>query len=241
MPVCRPNRGPNIVGYSGKNADANLNWYASEFTSVGASTIDINLIQLDDNGAGMVAWGDAMQIVGPLGSAKEIYLYWDASMHPSGEATQNYWGDGEFNPVAVSFDKGEGVAIDNPNSYEYKVMNSGEVISGNIRFAAGENLNWSGNPFSAPININAIQLDDNDAGMVAWGDAMQIVGPLGSAKEIYLYWDASMHPSGEATQNYWGDGEFNPVNVTLQPGDGFAIDNPNAYTYDIIIECPYSL
>ena len=77
--------------------------------------------------------------------------------------------------------------------------------------------------------------------MVAWGDAMQIVGPLGSAKEIYLYWDASMHPSGEATQNYWGDGEFNPVNVTLQPGDGFAIDNPNAYTYDIIIECPYSL
>ena len=229
----------NIVGYNNTAARADLNWYAPQFLTVGANTIDINSIQLDDDGAGMVGWGDLMQIVGPLGSAEASYAYWDASMDPNGEATSAYWGDGEGTPVSVSFSAGDGVGVDNPNGYTYSLCNAGQVPEGEVSFPARKDLNWSGNPFPAPININAVQLDDDGAGMVGWGDLMQIVGPLGSAEASYAYWDASMDPNGEATSAYWGDGTGTPVNVTLQPGAGFAIDNPNAYTYTIKIACPY--
>ena len=192
-----------------------------------------------------VGWGDVMQLAGPLGSPIANYLYYDKSLHPSGEASENYWGDAELNPVNVSFDKGDGVALDNMNALTFKIVNSGEVAKGDIRFAATENLNWIGNPFPCAININAIQLDDGflgtDAQTVGWGDVMQFAGPLGSPIANYLYYDKSLHPSGEATENYWGDAELNPVDITLQPGDGFAIDNMNSLMFDIIITPPYSL
>ena len=111
----------NIVGYNNTEARANLNWYAPTFLTVGANTTDINAIKLDDSGAGMVGWGDVMQIVGPLGNPEAMYCYWDASMDPNGEATAAYWGDGEGNPVNVTLQPGAGFAIDNPNAYEYNI------------------------------------------------------------------------------------------------------------------------
>ena len=86
-------------------------------------------------------------------------------------------------------------------------------------------------------DINDIQLNDDGAGMVGWGDSMQIVGPLGNASEMYSYYDKSLHPSGTATKNYWGDDNMDPVTVTLQPGAGFAIDNANGLTFDVVIKC----
>ena len=229
----------NLVGYTGKDAKADLNWYAPQFTDVGSTTTDINAIQLTDT-EGNVGWGDVLQIAGPLGPATAVYMYYDKSMHPSGEGTQNYWGDDVCNPVNVSFDKADGFAFDNPNAYEYEIVNSGEVIAGDVSFEAEQNLNWFGNPFPVAININAIQLTDTE-GMVGWGDVLQVAGPLGPATAVYMYYDKSMHPSGEGTQNYWGDDVCNPVDVTFNPGDAFAIDNPNGYVFDINIKCPYSL
>ena len=217
------------------------------FLTVGANTIDINAIQLDDGTpAGempSVGWGDSMQIVGPLGSASEMYYYYDKSMNPAGEEAGNFWGDIELNPVAVSFDSGDGIAIDNMNGLTFDIRTSGQVPSGKITVPARADLNWLGNPFPAAININAIQLNDGTAvgemPSVGWGDSMQIVGPLGSASEMYYYYDKSMNPAGEEAGNFWGDIELNPVNVTLQPGAGFAIDNMNGLTFDIEIACPY--
>ena len=89
-------------------------------------------------------------------------------------------------------------------------------------------------------DINAVQLDDAGAGMVGWGDAMQIVGPLGSASQMYFFWsDPSMDMAGKATGPFWSDENGESVDVTLAPGAGFAIDNPNAYEYTIKIACPY--
>ncbi|MBP3406409.1 MAG: hypothetical protein J6N18_09920 [Kiritimatiellae bacterium] len=229
----------NVVGYNNTAAGANFNWYAPTFSSVGANTIDINTIQLDDGGIGAVGWGDTMQVVGPLGNASVIYLYYDKSMNPAGEEAGNYWGDAELQPVSVSFDHGDSIAIDNANGLTFDIVNSGEVSTNDVSFAAGANFNWSGNPFPAPININAVQLDDGGIGTVGWGDTMQIVGPLGNASVIYLYYDKSMNPAGEEAGNFWGDAELQPVNVTLQPGSGFAIDNANGLTFDIKIACPY--
>ena len=229
----------NVVGYYNTAARENFNWYAPMFLTAGANTTDINAIQLDDGGAMSVGWGDVMQIVGPLGNAETAYAYWDPMMDPNAEATTYYWGDEGCNPVEVSFDAGAGIAIDNPNANEYKIRTAGEVPTAKVSFAARENFNWSGNPFAAPININAVQLNDNGAGMVGWGDVMQIVGPLGNAETAYAYWDPMMDPNAEATTYYWGDEACTPVNVELDPGAGFAIDNPNGFEYNIEIACPY--
>ena len=109
--------------------------------------------------------------------------------------------------------------------------------------AAGANLNWYAPQFftvgANTTDINDIKLDDGGTGTVGWGDSMQIVGPLGNASEIYFYLDPSMDPTKTATACYWGDDAGNAVDVTLKPGDGFAIDNANGLTFDIKIACPY--
>lgn len=225
----------------GKDAEANLNWYTPQFLGVGQTTTDINAIKLDDGGAGMVGWGDVLQIADPLGSPAATYLYWDASMDPEQKATSYYWGDDGANPVEVSFDKSAGFAFDNANAMEFKIVDSGEVIAEDVRFAADVNLNWFGNPFATPININAISLDDGSAGTVGWGDVLQIADPFGSPAATYLYWDPSMDPEQKATNYFWGDDGANPVDVTFQPGEAFAIDNANGMEFDIVIKCPYSL
>ena len=227
------------MGYNNTAARADLNWYAPQFLTVGANTIDINSITLNDE-LGMVGWGDSMQVVGPLGSAETTYAFWsDPSMDLSGKATGPFWSDADGNSVAVSFDTGDGIAIDNMNGYTFNIQNAGQVPSGKVTVAARADLNWLGNPFPAPISINAIQLKD-ELGMVGWGDSMQIVGPLGSAETTYAFWsDPSMDLSGKATGPFWSDADGNSVEVTLQPGAGFAIDNMNGYIFDIEIACPY--
>ena len=121
MSVCRPHPPSSIVGYNNTAARANLNWYAPQFLTVGANTTDINAIQLDDDGAGTVGWGDTMQIVGPLGSASVIYYYYDKSMNPAGEEAGNFWGDEGLTPVDVSLQPGAGFAIDNPNDLTFNI------------------------------------------------------------------------------------------------------------------------
>ncbi len=237
----------NIVGYNNTDARANFNWYAPMFVTAGANTTDINAIQLDDGTPvgemPTVGWGDTMQIVGPLGSAETIYFYFDKSMNPAGEEAGNFWGDEMGTPVAVSFDSGDGIAIDNMNGLEFKIRTAGEVPTAKVSIPARANFNWTGNPFPAAININAIQLNDGtptgEMPTVGWGDTMQIVGPLGSAETIYFYFDKSMNPAGEEAGNFWGDEMGTPVNVTIEPGAGFAIDNMNSLTFNIEIACPY--
>ena len=226
-----------VVGYNNTAARGNLNWYAPCFRSIGFNTTDINDIQLSDNGAGMVGWGDTMQIVGPLGNPSEVYSYWDKSMNPAGESAGNFWANDMVESVDVTFDEGDGVAIDNSNEYEFNIVGAGEVSTNLVTFAARENLNWSGNPFPITITINSVQLDDSGAGMVGWGDTMQIVGPLGNPSEVYSYWDKSMNPNGEEAGNFWANDMVEPVDVQLAPGAGFAIDNSNGYTFNINIKC----
>ena len=185
----------------------------------------------------MVGWGDSMQIVGPLGNASESYAYWDKTMNPAGEDAGNFWGDVAGTPVNVVFDAGDGIAIDNMNALTFNIVGAGEVSTNDVVFAARADLNWSGNPFPMSISINAIQLDDGGAGMVGWGDSMQIVGPLGNASESYAYWDKTMNPAGEDAGNFWGDVTGVPVSVNLAAGAGFAIDNMNGLTFDIKISC----
>ena len=112
---------PSVVGYNNTAARGNLNWYAPCFRSIGFNTTDINDIQLSDNGAGMVGWGDSMQIVGPLGNPSEMYFYYDKSVNPNGESAGNFWGDDMGMPVDVQLAPGAGFAIDNMNGLTFNI------------------------------------------------------------------------------------------------------------------------
>jgi hypothetical protein len=116
-------------------------------------------------------------------------------------------------------------------------------IVGYNNTAARAGLNWYAPQFltvgANTTDINAIQLDDGGAMSVGWGDNMQIVGPLGNPETTYLYLDPSLDPTATATTYFWADENYSAVDVTLQPGAGFAIDNPSELTFNIEIACPY--
>jgi len=115
----------NVVGYNNTAARADLNWYAPVFRSIGYNTTDINDIQLNDGTPvgemPTVGWGDSMQIVGPLGNASEMYLYYDKSMNPAGESAGNFWGNDMGEPVDVTLQPGAGFAIDNMNGLTFNI------------------------------------------------------------------------------------------------------------------------
>ena len=115
----------NLVGYNGKASQAQMNWYVPHFLSVGQTTSDIQLIQLDDGGAGMVGWGDSMQIVGPGGNPIGGYFYWDKSMAPEEYQEQItnpcYWANEDMSPADKVFEPGEGFALDNGSELEFNV------------------------------------------------------------------------------------------------------------------------
>lgn len=190
----------------------------------------------------MIGYGDSMQVVGPLGNAKEMYSYFIGAMGAAyGVTSDFYWANEDLSPAEVSFDRADGIAIDNGNSFDFNLVNAGEVIASDITVAAQPNLNWLGNPFSADISIQDVKLTD-ELGMVGYGDSMQIVGPLGNAKEMYSYFIGAMGAAyGVTTDFYWANEDLSPADKTLKPGDGFAIDNGNSFVFDITIKCPYSL
>ena len=225
----------NTVGFASPNAAANLNFYVPQFFDVGYNTTSIQSIQLDDGGTGVVGMGDSMQIVGPFGNPAAAYAYFNFAYFGG---TGFYWTDESFLPVEVSFDQGDGFAIDNASSFAFAVRTSGEVPTSAMSFAAASNLNWTGNPFPQSISIQDVQLDDGGAGVVGMGDSMQIVGPFGNPAAAYAYFNFAYFGG---TGFYWTDESFQPVEVAFAPGQGFAIDNASGFTFDIKIACPYTL
>lgn len=190
----------------------------------------------------MVGYGDTMQIAGPLGSPQGSYFYWGSYMDPTKTVAKDfYWANQDLTPADISFDKADGIGIDNAALLEFDIANAGEVISGDLTFGATANLNWLGNPFSAAISIQNIELKD-ELGMVGYGDTMQIAGPLGSPQGNYFYWGSYMDPTKTVTKDfYWANQDLTPADKIFEPGEGFEIDNAALMEFDITIKCPYSL
>ena len=240
------------MGYDNVANRKGFNFYVPQFTGTGVNTVDINSIVLNDGakpGEGNVGFGDIMQIVGPGGNSTASYLFYEKGFDETQTVTTDfYWGDDNGVPVKVSFGQGDGVNITNPEAYDYTIQNAGQVIAGEggkVSLSARKGFNYTGNPFAAPININAIVLNDGakpGEGNVGFGDIMQIVGPGGNSTASYLFYEKGFDETETVTTDfYWGDDNGVPVNVTLNPGDGINVTNPEGYTYDIEIACPYSL
>ena len=234
---------PFNVGYQNGTSIQDNNFIAPAFMTVGCNTVDIQDIKLDDGGAGAVGWGAEMFQIWegtPTVVAGSEFQYWDASMDPAGEAETFYWGDGEFNKVSYSFVAGQGIVIN--CAADYTISTSGQVKNDNFVFPTVQDNNFAGNPFGAPIDIQAISIDDGGAGAVGWGAEMFQIWegtPTVKAGSEFQYWDASMDPAGEAETFYWGDGDFNKVTYAIPAGQGFVINCSAGYT--VTVKCPYSL
>ena len=117
-------------------------------------------------------------------------------------------------------------------------VESANTVGYHAMATAVENYNYAAAQFFSvgytTTDINTITLDDGSAGTVGWGDSMVISGPLGNPAANYLYYDATLNPAGEEAGSFWGDEMMEPVTVSFDAAEGFAIDNSNGLEFSIV-------
>ena len=235
----------NVVGYSTSSTGEQNNFLSIPFATVGGNTADIQSIKIDDGGAGTVGWGAenfAIWEGAPTVTAGTSFQYIDASMDPSGKATEAYWGDpATFEKASFSVAAGQGIVIE--CAADLTITTAGQVGSDAVPFTTIEQNNFTGNPFPATIDIQAIKISDGGAGTVGWGAenfAIWEGAPTVVGGSSFQYIDASMDPSGKATEAYWGDpATFEKATYPIAAGQGFVIECAAGLT--ITINPPYSL
>ena len=217
----------NIVGYTTGASGAQNNFVTIPFAQVGYNTSDIQQIKIGDNGAGTIGWGGETFDVwagAPTVVDGSSFIYYDASMDPGGVATDYYWGDDVGNKASFSVAAGQGVVLGLTEGLT--VTYAGEIAVSNVNFTAIQGNNFAGNNFAMPIDIQAIKVSDDGAGMIGWGgETFDIWEGAPTVKEgsSYIYYDASMDPDGVATDYYWGDDEGNMVKYAIPAGQGFVL------------------
>ena len=233
----------NVVGYTTANSvDAN-NFVAIPFAQVGYNTSDIQQIKISDGGAGMIGWGgETFDIWEGLPTVVEgsSFLYTDPSMDMSGEATDYFWADFDGNPANYSIAPGQGVVLGLSDGLS--VTYAGDVAKGNVEFTAIDGNNFVGNGFAASIDIQAIKISDDGAGLIGWGgETFDIWEGLPTVVEgsSFLYTDPSMDMSGEATDYFWADFDGNPATYEIPAGKGFVLGLSEGLS--VTIDAPYSL
>ena len=236
-------RRSSIVGYTGSTTGAENNFRVIPFNAVGFNTSDIQQIKISDGGAGTIGWGTenfsiwegAPTVVEGVG-----FFYYDPSMDPNGEASDYYWGDNVGNRASFSIAPGQGVVVNCSEGLSF--VTSGEVATKPATLKTVAENNFTGNPFPAAIDIQAIKIDDGGAGTIGWGTenfsiwegAPTLVEGVG-----FFYYDPSMDPTGEATNYYWGDNVGNKATYPIPAGQGVVINCAADLT--ITIDPPYSL
>ena len=234
----------NIVGY--KNNDMTIegsNFKTVSFNLVGYNTADIQQIVLDDGGAGSIGWGlEAFTIWYGLPEVVDgsEFLYCDSSLDPEEAQTGYYWGDADGYKQNYVIASGQGVVIECAPDIAINV--AGQVPTEKVEFTTVEGSNFSGNPYSAAIDISNVTIDDGGAGSIGWGlEAFAIWYGLPEVLEgsEFLYCDPSLDPEEAQAGYYWGDAEGYKKPYSIAPGQGFVIECAEGLT--VTIEPPYSL
>ena len=234
---------PNVVGYTGGTTGADNNFVTIPFSAIGYNTSDIQQIKISDGGAGGIGWGaETFAIWEGLPTAVEGsgFTYMDPGADPSGEATDYYWGDDDGNKASFSIAPGQAVVVNCAEDLD--VITSGAVPTGKVEFTSIADNNFTGNPFPAAIDIQAIKISDGGAGGIGWGaETFAIWEGLPTAVEGsgFTYMDPGADPSGEATDYYWGDDDGNKVTYSIPANQGVVINCAEGLT--ITIDPPYTL
>ncbi|MGN1359567.1 MAG: hypothetical protein ACI4X9_03845 [Kiritimatiellia bacterium] len=233
----------NIVGYNKSTTGADNNFCTVPFFSIGYNTSDIQQIQLDDGGLGSIGWGEELFSIWegvPTVKSGSEFLFLDASMDPTGEATTYYWGDDTGNKASFSVDAGQGVVIN--CAADLTVQAQGDVPTSAVSFTTIADNNFTGNPFPQAIDVQNIKIDDEGAGAIGWGEELFAVWegiPTVKSGSEFLFLDASMDPTGEATTYYWGDDAGNKVSYSIAAGQGVVVNC--AEGLKLTIDPPYTL
>lgn len=231
------------MGYTGNTTGQDNNFVTIPFNAVGFNTSDIQQIKISDGGAGGIGYGTETFAIWqgvPTVVAGSEYSYWDAALDPNGEATTYYWGDENCEEVSFSIAPGQAIVVN--ASADLDITTAGEVPSEAVSFTSIAENNFTGNPFPQAIDIQAITINDGDAGTIGYGTETFAVWegvPTVVAGSEYSYWDATLDPSGEATSYYWGDENCEKVSYSIPANQGVVINCMEGLT--ITIEPPYSL
>ena len=110
-------------------------------------------------------------------------------------------------------------------------------------YACGSGYSFAAGPFTA-IGYNMIDIQSLTIPGAEWdGVAFSIWegNPSVRAGSEFTYYDLSNHPDwdGVAQGGYWGDSNYDPVTYSIDPGQGFVLEN--AAGYDVTIAKPYTL
>ena len=226
----------NVVGYNTDTTGSDNNFVTIPFATVGYNTSDIQQFKIVGDGVGYGTETFSVWEGVPTVVEGSEFTYWDATMDPDGEATESYWGDSSCIKASFSIAPGQSIAIN--CSGDLVAQTSGEVSDGKVEFSSVEGNNFTGNPFPAEIDIQAIKIAGDGVGygtetFTVWEGAPTVVE--GSE---FTYWDATMDPDGEATESYWGDSSCVKVKYPISIGQGFVINCTEGRT--VSMEAPYS-
>ena len=234
----------NTVGYTSATSGADNNFITVPFNAVGYNTADIQQIGISDGGAMSIGWGqETFAIWAGLPSVVDgtSYQYLDPVNDITGQATGYYWGNDSYEPVAFSVAPGQGIVVNCVADLSF--VTSGDVPATNkIEFTSVADNNFTGNPFPAPIDIQAIKISDGGAMSIGWGQETFAIWeglPTVVDGTSYQYLDPVNDISGEATDYYWGNDSFEKVTFSIPAGQGVVINCPADLT--ISIESPYTL
>lgn len=99
----------NIVGYTAKTSVSGFNWLAPQFSTVGATTIDLSDITLTGDGVGN--GGESLAILDEGGApVGDPYVFWSKDV--TGEENDCWFDFNEWSPITgVTIGGGDGVLL----------------------------------------------------------------------------------------------------------------------------------
>ncbi len=233
----------NTVGYTTATSGADNNFITVPFNAVGYNTADIQQIGISDGGAGGIGYGTETFSIWegiPTVASGSEFVYFDASMDPSAQATTFYWGDATGAKAAFSIAPGQAVVVN--CAADLSFTTSGDVPMTTVSFTSIADNNFTGNPFPQAIDIQAISIDDGGAGGIGYGTETFSIWegiPTVATGSEFVYFDASMDPTATATTYYWGDATGAKATYSIPAGQGVVVNCAADLT--ISIEPPYSL
>ena len=207
----------NVVGYAETAPPAGFLFYTPQFKNIDGSAIDIQQIEID--AATATSWADNVQIIEEVsGAVIESYYY--ATADESGFET-NGWVNADVTGLAeVEIKEGTCVAIE--TAQESSIKGCGEVSAVGTPFDGQAGFTFLGNNTPKSINIQDIKLEKGKE--TSWVDNIQILDTAGSGAVTETYYYATKDESGFDSDGWVNADVTGLADVTLVPGEGFAIE-----------------
>ena len=206
----------NTVGYDERTSEAGFNWIGPEFRTIGYNTVNIHNISLsgdnvDPNG------GDTIQFLNANGNTVESYDW--LKKEDSGEATDGWFDQGEWEKPTKSISGGDGVMV-STRAANVTIKVVGEVNTNGYTRTSLAGFNWIGNVFPVGMDIHAIKLSGDNVDPNG-GDTIQFLNANGNTVESYDW--LKKEDSGETTDGWFDQGEWEKPTRTILAGDGVMI------------------